>query len=160
MSLPVKINAPGVDVEQLMAEIEQTVARKAAQGAYADARIARAERTNLLNLRNDEEFLAFYLRSLREAAFVDVNDFDIRERRSAFAPLLVALKKVIWKLLKFYTYRLWSQQNTINGLLVTGVESLDEQYRDRLARIEARLAALEQRAGAAREPAPGGKGEA
>lgn len=144
MSLPVEINAPGVDVEALMQEIEETVARKAAQGAYADARIARAERTNLLNLRRDEEFLAFYLRSLREAAFVDINDFEIRERRSALAPLLVALKKVIWKLLKFYTYRLWSQQNTVNGLLVTGVESLDEQYRERIARLEARVAELEQ----------------
>ncbi len=144
MSIPVEIHAPGVDVEKLMAEIEETVNRKASQGAYADARIARAERTNLLNLRNDEEFLAFYLRSLREAAFVDVNDFTIRERRSAVAPLLVALKKTIWKLLKFYTYRLWSQQNTINGLLVTGVESLDEQYRERFLRLEARIAELEK----------------
>ncbi len=144
MSIPVEINAPGADVEELMAEIEQTVNRKAAQGAYADARIARAERTNLLNLRNDEEFLAFYLRSLREAAFVDINDFAIREKRSAAAPLLVALKKTIWKLLKFYTYRLWSQQNTINGLLVTGVESLDEQYRERIIRLEARIAELEK----------------
>ncbi len=144
MSIPVEINAPGVDVAKIMAEIEEAVARKAANGAYADARIARAERTNLLNLRNDEEFLAFYLRSLREAAFVDINDFDIRERRSALAPLLVALKKVIWKLLKFYTYRLWSQQNTVNGLLVTGVESLEEQYRDRFARLESRVAELEK----------------
>lgn len=144
MSILVEINAPGVDVEKLMAEIEETVNRKAAQGAYADARIARAERTNLLNLRNDEEFLSFYLRSLREAAFVDINDFSIRERRSALAPLLVALKKTIWKLLKFYTYRLWSQQNTINGLLVTGVESLEEQYRERIHRLEARVAELEK----------------
>lgn len=135
-----------MDVERLMKDIEDTVARKAAQGAYADARIARAERTNLLNLKNDEEFLAFYLRSLREAAFVDINDFEIRERRSAAAPLLVALKKVIWKLLKFYTYRLWSQQNTVNGLVVTGIESLEEQYRERIARLESRVAELEKQA--------------
>jgi hypothetical protein len=144
MSIPVEINAPGVDVEKIMAEIEETVARKAAQGAYADARVARAERTNLLNLRNDDEFLALYLRSLREAAFVDINDFEIRERRSFAAPLLIALKKIIWRLLKFYTYRLWSQQNMVNGLLVTGIESLEEQYRERFARIESRLAALEE----------------
>ncbi len=135
-----------MDVERLMKDIEDTVARKAAQGAYADARIARAERTNLLNLKNDDEFLAFYLRSLREAAFVDINDFEIRERRSAAAPLLVALKKVIWKLLKFYTYRLWSQQNTVNGLVVTGIESLEEQYRERIARLESRVAELEKQA--------------
>ena len=45
---------------------------------------------------------------------------------------------------RFYTYRLWSQQNTINGLLVTGVESLDESYREHIKRLEARVADLEK----------------
>ncbi len=144
MAAPIEINAPGFDVEKLMQEIEARIAAKADQGAYADARIARAERTNLINLKGDEEFLGFYLRCLREAAFVDINDFPIREKRGALAPLLVALKKTIWKLLKFYTYRLWSQQNTINGLLLTGVESLDEQYREQTKRLEARVAELEK----------------
>lgn len=126
-----------------MQDIEARVAAKADQGVYADARIARAERTNLLNLKDDEEFLGFYLKCLREAAFVDINDFPIREKRGALAPALVALKKTIWKLLKFYTYRLWSQQNTINGLLVTGVESLDEKYREQIKRLEARVTELE-----------------
>lgn len=144
MAASIEINAPGFDTEKLMQDIEARVAAKAEQGLYADARIARAERTNLLNLKNDEDFLRFYLKCLREAAFVDINDFTIREKRSALAPALVALKKVIWKLMKFYTYRLWSQQNTINGLLVTGVESLDEQYREQIKRLEARIADLEK----------------
>ncbi len=145
MASSIEIGAPGFDVEQLMQDIEARVAAKAEQGVYADARIARAERTNLLNLKDDEEFLGFYLKCLREAAFVDINDFVIREKSSALAPALVALKKVIWKLLKFYTYRLWSQQNTINGLLVTGVETLDEKYREQIKRLEARVADLEKR---------------
>jgi hypothetical protein len=145
---PFEIGAPGVDTGKLVREIQEAVARKTEQGVYADARIARAERFNLVNLKNDEDFLAFYLRSLREAAFVDINDFDIRERRaSALAPLLVRLKKSIWKLLKFYTYRLWSQQNTVNGLVVTGVEALDEKYQEKFKRLEARIAELESRAG-------------
>ena len=139
-----QVGAPGVNVEQLVAEVQAEVARKTEQGAYADARIARAERLNLANLKDDEDFLACYLRSLREAAFVDINDFVIREKSSALAPALVALKKVIWKLLKFYTYRLWSQQNTVNGLLVTGVESLDEKYREQIKRLEARVDDLEK----------------
>lgn len=143
-----EINAPGINVEQLMAEIEQAVERKAADGVYADARIARAERANLLNMRKDEDFVSFYLRTLHEAVFVDINDFTIRERRSAFAPMLVALKKTIWKLLKFYTYRLWSQQNSVNGLLVTGIECLEEQYRDRMEKLEARVVQLEKQLGA------------
>jgi hypothetical protein len=47
--------------------------------------------------------------------------------------------------LKFYTYRLWSQQNTVNGLVVTGVEALDEKYQDKLKRLEARIAELEKK---------------
>jgi hypothetical protein len=144
MSSPIEIGAPGFDTEKLMQTIEARVAAKADQGVYADARIARAERTNLLNLKDDEEFLGFYLKCLREASFVDINDFAIREKRGALAPALVALKKVIWKLLKFYTYRLWSQQNTINGLLVTGLESLDEKYREQIKRLEARVDELEK----------------
>ena len=139
-----EVGAPGVDVEKLVREIQETVERKAAEGVYADARIARAERPNLVNFRDDEEFLAFYLNSLREAALVDINDFEIRERRAgAIAPLLIKLKKTIWNLLKFYTYRMWSQQNSVNGLLVTGLESLHEKYDDKIKRLEARIAELE-----------------
>jgi hypothetical protein len=141
-----KIGADGVDAEKIVREIQAIVARKSEEGAYADAKIARAERANLANLRDDEEFLGYYLRSLREAAFVDINDFDIRERRETpMAPFLVKLKKTIWGMLKFYTYRLWSQQNTVNGLLVTGIESLDEKYAAKMKQLEARIAQLEKK---------------
>ena len=141
----IQIGAEGVNTEAIVQEILDTVARKYAEGAYGDARIAKAERLNLLNLKGDDDFLPFYLNSLREASTVDINDFDIRERRaSALAPLLVRLKKTIWSLLKFYTYRLWSQQNTVNGLLVTGMESLNESYEKRIKRLEARVADLEK----------------
>lgn len=149
MSEPLfQVGAPGVDVEKLVREIQETVERKAAEGVYADARVARAERANLVNFKDDEEFLAFYLNALREAAVVDINDFEIRERRSgAVAPLLVRLKKTIWSLLKFYTYRMWSQQNSVNGLLVTGLESLHERYDEKIKRLEARIAELETKLG-------------
>jgi len=58
----------------------------------------------------------------------------------------VAFKKAIWKILKFYTYRLWSQQNQINGLIITGLEGMEEQTAARLAALEQRLARLEQQA--------------
>jgi hypothetical protein len=77
---------------------------------------------------------------------VDINDFEIRERRAtALAPALVRFKQALWKSLKFYTYRLWSQQNMVNGLLVTGVEALDEKYQERIRKLEARVAELEAR---------------
>ena len=139
------IGAPGIDCDKIVAEIQASVARKIEEGVYADARIARAERTNLANLQNEDEFLSFYLKCLRDVAFVDISDFEIRERRAVFAPLLIALKKTIWKLLKFYTYRLWSQQNQVNGLMVTAIEGLDEKHSGRLKQLETRVAELEKK---------------
>jgi hypothetical protein len=140
-----QINAPGVDVEALVHEIRETVARKTAAGAYTDARIARAERTNLATLARDEEFLDLYLESLREAVFVDITDFEIRERRKRFAKPLVAFKKTLWKLLRFYTYRLWSQQNQVNGLLLSALEELDRKHMEKTRKLEERVAQLEAR---------------
>ena len=144
-----EIGADGVDVEAAVARIRSAVDEKIAAGVYADARIAAAERTNLAQLKNDEQFAGFYLQCLRDAVYVDISDFEIRERRARLAPLLVRFKKAVWSLLKFYTYRLWSQQNQVNGLLVTGLESVDEKYAEKLSALEARVAELERRAGAA-----------
>ena len=138
------VGAPGLDVDRLVADLQATADRKMKDGAYADARVARAEKTNLVHLRGSDDFITFYLSCLRDAVFVDISDFEIRERRRFLGPLLVSLKKTIWKLLKFYTYRLWSQQNQVNGLLVTAIEGLDEKYRNRLRDVERRLAALEE----------------
>lgn len=150
-----EINAPGVDAEKLVAEIRAATEQKLAAGVYADARIARAERLNLAHLRDADEFLNFYLKCLRDAVFVDISDFPIRERRRFFGPALVALKKVIWGLLKFYTYRLWSQQNQVNGLLVTAVEGVDQKYAAKIQELERRLQVLEKQPAAS---AQAGKG--
>ncbi len=138
------IGAEGIDTAKLVEEIRQAVAEKTAAGRYADARIARAERMNLVNLKNEEEFIDFYLAGLQDAIFVDINDFEIVERRARLGSLLVALKKTIWKLLKFYTYRLWSQQNLVNGLLLSALETTEHRHRTRIKDLEARIAGLEK----------------
>ena len=141
------IKTPGVQADDIVKEVQAAAKQKMADGVYDDARIAVAERTNLVNLRNDEDFLGFYLNCLRDAVFVDISDFEIRERRRGFTSLLIALKKVIWKLLKFYTYRLWSQQNQVNGLIVTSIVGLDEKYSSRIKKLEQRIAELEKKQG-------------
>ncbi len=151
-----EIGADGVDAAAVVERIRKIVDEKIAAGAYADARIAAAERTNLAQLKNDEQFAGFYLQCLRDAVYVDISDFEIRERRARLAPLLVRLKKAIWSLLKFYTYRLWSQQNQVNGLLVTGLESVDEKSSEKIRALEARVAELEKRL-AALEGRPAGE---
>jgi hypothetical protein len=138
------IGAPGVDTEAIVKEVLETVERKRLDGVYSDPRIARAERSNLLNLKGEEDFLPFFLDCLKDAVFIDINDFEIFEKRRFLGKPLVLLKKTIWKLMKFYTYRLWSQQNQVNGLLLTATESIETRYRDRMATLEQRVADLEK----------------
>lgn len=140
------IGAPGLDADRLVSDLQTTVDRKMAAGLYADARVARAEKTNLVHLRGSDDFITFYLTCLRDAVFVDISDFEIRERRRLFSPLLVGVKKTLWKLLKFYTYRLWSQQNQVNGLVITALEGIEEQSAARIAALEKRIAELEKTA--------------
>ena len=138
-----EIGAAGIDTAAIVADIRATVADKKARQLYTDPRIARAERTNLMNIKDDEEFLAFHLECLRESVFVDINDFEIVERRSALGGLSISLKRLIWALLKFYTYRLWSQQNQVNGLLLSAVEGVEMKYRDKIKELEQKIARLE-----------------
>lgn len=142
------ITTEGVDAARIVAEVREAVERKRDQGAYAESSVTRAERWNMDAMQDDEAFIDAYLESLRESTVVDINDFDIVERRAALAPLLRTLKRSIWSLLKFYTYRLWSQQNTVNGLLLAGVENIERRSRRRRTEDEARIAALEARVAA------------
>ena len=139
----IRIGADGIDVHKVVEEILASVADKRAQGVYDEQLAARAEKNNLLTIKDDEAFMDQYLVCLRQIVPVDINDFEILERRSRFAPVSKAIKKVIWKMLKFYTYRLWSQQNQTNGVLLAAVETLDRRYRKDIASLKARIAELE-----------------
>lgn len=141
----IQIGADGIDVHKLEEEILSAVAEKRSQGVYDDALVARAERNNILTMKDDEAFLEQYLACLRQIVPVDINDFEILERRSRLAPLMKALKKVIWKLLKFYTYRLWSQQNQTNNVLLAAIEIMNRRHEAEIKALKDRIAELEAR---------------
>jgi hypothetical protein len=87
------IGADGVDVDALVERIRKRVEERRNQGFYDEASVARAERYNLSNLADDEQFLERYLSCLRQAVVVDINDFEIVERRARFAPLLKSSRR-------------------------------------------------------------------
>ena len=143
MDEPFEIHADGVDVAAIMDEIRRTVERKRAAGAYDDERIARAERLNIERLKDEDAFVDFYLESLHHIFQVDINDFPIRTHRGWLGVPIVVLKKTIWNLLRFYTYRLFTQQNQINGQMVGAVDGLNRKVNRRLEKIEERLTRIE-----------------
>lgn len=137
------IGANGMDVQKIVSEIQEKVARNREAGVYDEARVARAERNNLLTLKDDESFMEQYILCLRQIVPVDINDFEIIEKRSLAAPLIVRLKRTIWKLLKFYTFRLWSQQNQTNSLLLAAIEIMETRHNREMSELKARITALE-----------------
>lgn len=141
----IQIGADGVDAARIVEEIRERVRQKRAAGAYADPAVAQAERLNLGGLDAGSEFMDLYLDALRGACLVDIGDFPIEERRPLLAPLLVPLKRLIWKLLRFYTFRMWSQQNQVNSLLATGVEAVFRNHEQKIAELEKRIADLSNR---------------
>lgn len=140
----IKITAPGIDTKTVISDIYASVKQKTDAGVYQTAGLGEDKLHAPFAFRDNAEFLSFYLESLRENAFVDISDYEITEKRSRFRTLLIGIKKAIWSLLRFYTYRLWSQQNQINGLLLAAAEGIHEQQNEKIAALEARIKALEQ----------------
>ena len=140
----IHINAPGVETDAIIRDIHASAQQKAESGRYQAAGLGDPERFAPLAFKDNASFLAFYLENLRESAFVDIGDFEIVEKRARFTRLLVGLKKTIWSLLRFYTYRLWSQQNQINGLLLAAIEGLHDQQKEKISALEAKVEALER----------------
>ena len=89
-----QIGADGVDTEAVVREIRRAVEEKTEAGLYPDPVVAQAEKHNLEYLRDHAAFVEYYMNCLRQAAFVDINDFDIRERRKWLAPALKVSRKV------------------------------------------------------------------
>ncbi len=138
----VQIGADGVDSDAIVREAE-AIQQKREDGTYRASGLDGDPPVNPLEFRNDEAFLSSYLDSLRETAFVDIADFEIEEHRTRLSGLLIRLKRAIWALLRFYTYRLWSQQNQVNGSLLSAIEGIHESQQDKIQRLEARIEALE-----------------
>ena len=139
-----QIGADGVDADRVSKEIQAEVDRKTQQGLYAGTFGKRGATIDLRKLAKDGSLIESYVEALREGIFVDINDFEIRESRKFLTGFFVALKRFIWNMLRFYTYRLWTQQNEVNGLLLSTVEALDSAHRDKIADLEARIEKLEK----------------
>lgn len=139
-----EIGAEGIDTEAVVRDIRESVEDKLARGVYTREDILRAEKSNLAALRGDRDLSEFYLDLLAESSNVDINDFEIEERRAGLKGILVPVKRLIWKMLRFYTFRLWSQQNEVNALLLAAIEATEQKIEARIREIEKTVETLRE----------------
>ena len=135
-----EINTPGIDVEAIIATIRERVEEKQQAGVYDQYNISPAVALEIDNLKTDQAYLDYYMSTIWRAADIDLGDFPIHSKTPIMGRPVVLLKKIIWKLLKFYTFRLFSQQKDFNVKMASIVHGLEMKYEQRFAALEEKLA--------------------
>ena len=132
-----RIAAPALDAESLVKEVRERVRRKKEAGAYDGYDLEGVTSLDYEKELGEEDFLRYHLQVVERLSDVNYGDFDIVSKGGLFGRAELLLKKVIWKLLRFYTYRLFSQQREFDCQVS---EALQSHYRwsrqeiDRLTR--------------------------
>ena len=131
------ITAPALDAEALAAEVRERVRKKKESGAYDGYDLSGIASLDYEKELSEEDFLRYYLQVVERLSDLNYGDFEIASKGGRFGRAEVFLKKTIWKLLRFYTYRLFSQQREFDCQVA---EALGSHYRwsrqeiDRLTR--------------------------
>lgn len=140
-----KIGTEGVDAEGVMAEVRRRVEAKRARGVYNQFSLADAgHEHDTIALKQGNEYFDYYLKSLLLASEIDINDFEIASKSPLFGRPVVWLKKLIWKLLKFYTFRLFSQQRDFNARVAVILQGMDRRYSRKLAELDEKIKARDE----------------
>jgi hypothetical protein len=131
-----EIGANGVDVKRVMRDIEERVARKKRAGVYDRYDLSRIASLELKNVKSEADFLDYSLKVIQQTWDIDIGDFPIYSKGGLLGKPFVLLKKTIWKLLKFYTYRLFSQQKEFNCQITNAITSLNRKLDSELTKIK------------------------
>ena len=137
-----EIAADKVDVEKIMSTIRTRIEEKKKAGLYNQYNLSGISRLELEHLSSEEELLDYHLETLMRTGDIYIGDFEIVNKGGFLGPIEVLIKKIIWKLLKFYTYQLFSQQKEFNCQLTNACISLRKYMDRRFKEIHERLNAL------------------
>ena len=131
-----EIYGVGPEAENLRREILSTIEEKEKKGVYTLHSLEKETKADFLDLQNDAQFLEYYLKVIKRTWAVDINDFEIPRKKGMKGKAEWVLKKIIWNLLKFYTYRLFSQQIEFNSQIKNTVLAMHREFSGRIEKIE------------------------
>lgn len=114
-----------MDVEEIVRAVKERVEQKRAAGVYNKYNLVGITRLEIAQAKSEEDFLRYHLKSLRKSWEIDIGDFEIPSKGGLLGRPAVWLKKVIWNLLRFYTFRMFTQQRDFNLQVVNTLQSLN-----------------------------------
>ena len=140
-----RIETPGIDLGEVLSRVRDRLAGRSGEMVADDLADAGGDAVKINPPEKKEEILDFYLKSIVDSSRIDINDFEIPGEDTIFGRWEIRLKKLIWKLMKFYTFRLFSQQNDFNGRVALILQGINRKNSRRLEKLRQRVRALEER---------------
>lgn len=138
-----KTKESALDLDALDGEIRFKIKQRQELGVYEHYDLTKVTHLLLKDIRDPDEFFRQHLASIIRSWAIDINDFEIiRKKEGVIGNLEVLFKKIIWKLLKFYTYRLFSQQREYNFQISNTLSLMERHYREKLNTLEKELTLL------------------
>ncbi len=147
------ITAPALDAEALAAEVRERVRKKKESGAYEGYDLSAIASLDYEKELSEEDFLRYYLQVVERLSDLNYGDFEITSKGGRFGRAEVLLKKTIWKLLRFYTYRLFSQQREFDCQVAQALVSHYRWSRKEIDRLSGEIASIRRKIGEEEPPA-------
>jgi len=133
------------ELQWIKKEIEKRVKEKSETGIYEKYNLAKIHTLELQDIEDESEFLDYYLKAIKTTWAIDINDWEIINKGGIFGKPIVLLKKIIWKLLKFYTFRLWSQQREFNAQVANTINAIEKKYKSEIENLKKEINALKNK---------------
>ncbi len=127
MTETLEIHGDGIDANIIMEEIKKRVADKKKAGAYQRYNLEGLAAKDIRQLETEKDFLNYYLELVQHTCDIDIGDFDIPSKGGMWGKPVARFKRLVWVILRFYTYRLFSQQKEFNFQLVNAITSLSKR---------------------------------
>ncbi len=124
---------PRLAVPAVRAILEQVESKKR-QGLYPPVQLRETAFLEIKDLRDETEFLGHILSIMKHSWQIDMGDFDIVPRPGLRGRIEVLVKRAVWSLLRFYTFRMFSQQREFNAQASAALRALNE----RIERLQSR----------------------
>lgn len=116
-----------MNIDEIMQEVKRRVEEKRKAGVYDRYNLDGLATKDIEQLQTEKDFLNYYLELIQHTCDINIGDFEIPSKGGIFGKPIAKLKRFIWIILRFYTYRLWSQQKEFNFQLVNTIMSLNKR---------------------------------
>jgi len=136
MSNNFEIKAKDIDVAVIMQEIKDRVEKKKKEGIYDKYNLEHVVVKDVAELKTEKDFLNYYLELIQHTCDIDIGDFEIPSKGGFLGKPMAKFKRLIWIILRFYTYRLFSQQKEFNFQLVNTIMSLNKRIEELEKKLE------------------------